>query len=112
MSTPFTPVDTNEALVALLEQLPAYQLLDVRTPEEYEQLGHLQGALNLPVQTLAHTLAAANLNPQLPTVCVCQGGVRSAYACDILTQAGFTQLYNLSQGMKVWDGEVQYGPAL
>jgi rhodanese-related sulfurtransferase len=32
----------------------------------------------------------------------CQGGVRSAKACDLLAKNGFTKLYNLQGGLNAW----------
>ena len=41
------------------------------------------------------------------TVCICRSGNRSATACDLQAQQGFTQLRNVQGGMIVW-GQASY----
>lgn len=63
-------------------------LLDVRSPEEFGA-GHLQGAVNLPVQVLEERLA--ELGPRDQAVVVyCGSGIRSARAARTLRRAGYT----------------------
>jgi len=50
-------------------------LLDVRTPGEFAD-GHVQGALNVPVQVLESRIA--ELDPARPVVVYCRSGNRSA----------------------------------
>jgi rhodanese-related sulfurtransferase len=65
----FKPVSTWSAekiRLFLKEKNPEdYNLIDVRTPKEYEQ-GHLPGARLIPVGELADRLS--ELDPQKPTV--------------------------------------------
>jgi rhodanese-related sulfurtransferase len=56
----------EKARLFLKEKNPEeYNLIDVRTPKEYEQ-GHLPGAKLIPVGELADRLS--ELDPQKPTV--------------------------------------------
>lgn len=68
-------------------------VLDVRTPEEYAA-GHLDGAINLDVQSPQFD----GLVGQLPTdgeyVVYCRSGNRSAAAIDRMEALGFTSLVN------------------
>ncbi len=67
-------------------------LLDVRTPEEFGT-GHIAGAANISVQTLADRLSEV---PQdQPIVVYCRSGNRSAQAAQILQAAGYTGVYDL-----------------
>ena len=75
------------------------QLIDVRSPKEYEG-GHPPGAINLPVGELVGMLA--RLQRDAPTVVMCEGGYRSALAASLLKQEGFTQLANLTGGMQAF----------
>ena len=68
-------------------------LLDVRTPEEYAQ-GHVQGAVNIPVQVLPQRIAELG-DPGKPVVVYCQMGGRAASATEILKRAGFQSVLNL-----------------
>ena len=51
-------------------------VLDVRTPREHEELGHIPGALLLPVELVAAAPAALPDDGR-PVVVVCEHGVRS-----------------------------------
>jgi rhodanese-related sulfurtransferase len=65
-------------------------LLDVRSPEEFAS-GHVEGALNIPVQVLPRRLHEVRGGRSDGTVVVyCRSGMRSASAARILRAAGFT----------------------
>jgi rhodanese-related sulfurtransferase len=100
---------SNQELLTLIANTPDLQLIDVRTPNEYTQLGHVAGSHNLPVQTVQEW--ASSLDASKPVALICQGGVRSVYGCDYLASQGFKTLYNLTDGMKAWDGELAFEPA-
>jgi phage shock protein E len=97
---------SNQELQTLIASTPTLQLIDVRTPNEYAQLGHVAGSINLPVQTVQEW--AATLDASKPVALICQRGVRSIYACDYLAAQGFETLYNLTDGMTAWDGELSF----
>lgn len=59
-------------------------LLDVRTPEEFAA-GHLDGAVNIPVQELDRRLSEV---PPGKVVVYCRSGARSARAAVMLRSAG------------------------
>lgn len=66
-------------------------VLDVRTPAEYAS-GHLDGAINLDVQSPAFESLAAQLPIDAEYVVYCRSGSRSAAAVDRLDTLGFTTL--------------------
>ena len=69
------------------------RLLDVRTPSEFAG-GHIEGALNIPVDSLEGRLA--ELEPKdKPVVVYCLSGHRSKGAAQVLRTAGFTQVLDL-----------------
>lgn len=68
-------------------------LLDVRSPGEFAS-GHIDGALNVPLDRLAHDIAQAVPDRATPLVLYCQSGGRSGMACQVLRQLGYTQLNN------------------
>jgi rhodanese-related sulfurtransferase len=97
-----TPAELADLLTSPPDGL---MLLDVRTPAEYHGLGHLDGAVNFPVQAIEQW--APTINPQQPVVLLCQHGRRSEFAAQYLSQQGHqATLYNLTEGMSVWDGDV------
>ncbi|WP_353810099.1 rhodanese-like domain-containing protein [Agromyces sp. SYSU T00194] len=68
-------------------------VIDVRTPEEYAA-GHLDGAVNIDVQSSGFDAAIAELDPEGSYVVYCRSGNRSAAAIDRMEAAGFTDLVN------------------
>lgn len=85
------------------------RVLDVRTPQEWEQLGHVPGARLLPVDLMA--CAPAVLERDRPWLVYCEHGVRSAHAAELLARAGFEGLLDLDGGMSCWDGPRAHEPA-
>jgi rhodanese-related sulfurtransferase len=83
--------------------------LDVRTPREHEELGHIPGALLLPVE-LVHAAPAALPDDGRPVVVVCEHGVRSRHAAAILAEAGI-QVSNVTGGMSRWTGPRVHEPS-
>jgi phage shock protein E len=75
-----------------------HTLLDVRTPEEFAS-GHIAGAGNIAVETLASRLDEVPRDK--PVVVYCRSGNRSATAARILDEAGFTNVYDLG-GIISW----------
>ncbi|GGP22363.1 MBL fold metallo-hydrolase [Silvimonas iriomotensis] len=87
--------------LALLEHMADAQIVDVReAPEFIDRLGHLEGAVLIPLSQL--TARQAELDAQRPVVAVCRSGIRSAQASVLLTKAGFGQVANLAGGMLRW----------
>jgi len=81
----------------------AVHLLDVRTPGEYRDLGHVPGALLLPVDLIAVAVATLPRDDK-PILVYCEHGVRSAHAARFLSRAGFEGVLNMSGGMSCWRG--------
>jgi len=78
-----------------------YQLLDVRQVKEYER-AHLPGAILIPVLDLLVRLT--ELDPQLPTLVYCHNGLRSRAACQVLRGHGFREVFNITGGVRAWNG--------
>lgn len=83
-------------------------MLDVRTPDEFAQLGHVPGARLLPLHLIA---AAPAVVPEdgHPLVVCCEHGVRSRQAAAFLVRAGVSRVVNMAGGMSAWSGEREYG---
>lgn len=77
------------------------QFIDVRTPAEYKGR-HIPQFKNMPLNTLPNQLA--KLDKEKETVVICQSGMRSSRACQVLKQAGFTNVTNVRGGMSQWNG--------
>lgn len=87
----------------------AFQLIDVRTPEEFE-ISTLPNARNIELDHLRERLS--ELDKTQAVVVFCQIGVRGYLAYRILKQNGFTQVTNLTGGIKTyaWATEKQANP--
>lgn len=82
-------------------------VLDVRTPDEYEE-GHIPGSRLLPFTEIPARYE--ELPPQgTPLIVSCQQGVRSRIACNMLAHLGYAKLYNVADGMNGWTGPVETG---
>lgn len=74
-------------------------LVDVRTPGEYAA-GHLDGAVNIPVDQIASRAKEIGAKDR-PVVVYCRSGARSAAAASALQQLGFTKIEDLG-AMSNW----------
>ncbi len=85
----------------LLERLDRDQvtyLLDVRSPEEFENW-HIDGAVNLPLAELPHHLNRIPRSAEVFTICA--AGARSASAAQLLEQR-FFDATSVEGGMAAW----------
>jgi rhodanese-related sulfurtransferase len=76
-------------------------LLDVRTAGEFAA-GHIDGALNIDVEGMTFEGEIKSLDPSKTYAIYCQSGRRSRIAVETMTNAGFTKLFNLDQGIASW----------
>jgi phage shock protein E len=67
-------------------------ILDVRSKVEYAS-GHIEGSVNIPVDTLTNSLSQLKVNNK-PIITCCASGMRSASAKNILKTHGYTNVYN------------------
>ena len=83
----------------LIADKPELVILDVRTVSEFND-GHIEGAINIPVEEIANRLSELDKNDEL--LVYCRTGNRSATAVGILEDAGFTKIYHMHEGISVW----------
>jgi rhodanese-related sulfurtransferase/rubrerythrin len=84
----------------------AYQLLDVRQPKEYET-GHLASAILIPLKELPDRLV--ELQKEKPVIVYCAIGGRSKVAAQLLAGQDFTSVFNMTGGIKAWQGNQATG---
>lgn len=102
-----TPVDAWR-----LVQIGAASLVDVRTNEERKFVGHVPGSQHIAWATGT----ALTRNPRFVKefesklkdktavfVLLCRSGKRSAAAAEVLTKAGFVNVFNITEG---FEGEI------
>ena len=89
-----TPQEARPALEA------AYvQFIDVRTVEEYNG-GHAVRTRNIPLDTVMQNLDKLEKNE--PVYLICQTGIRSMKAAQMLSEAGFPQTISIKGGTVAW----------
>lgn len=92
-----------EALNARLAAAQNMLVLDVRNAEEFAgPLGHIAGAINIPLAELDHRRHELEPHRARTIAVVCLTDKRSTQAIHQLSAAGFTHLLLLSGGMKAW----------
>lgn len=97
------PADITGTQAKALVRTQKALLLDVRTAEEFAE-GHLEGAINIPVQVLEVKLSSLPAKKDQDIVVYCRSGRRSATAKAILEKAGFTKVHDLG-AMANWNKE-------
>jgi len=80
-----------------------YQLIDVRSPEEFQE-GHLKGAklINFYASDFEKNISALDKNK--PVMVYCQSGNRSGQAAAKMNLLGFKLVYNMKGGINAWKG--------
>ena len=83
-------------------QAEELQLIDVRETDEFAS-GHVAGARNLPLSSLAEHYG--QLDKKIPYHIICQKGGRSARACEFLETQGY-QVTNVSGGVEAFPAKL------
>ncbi|MFT5223268.1 MAG: rhodanese-related sulfurtransferase [Glaciecola sp.] len=76
-------------------------LLDVREAAEWD-VGHADGALHIPMSTIATRLDELPADTEF--VCVCRSGGRSTQVAKALETRGLVA-HNLDGGMQAWEAD-------
>jgi rhodanese-related sulfurtransferase len=99
------PLPMNMSVTELNDRINANTgifVLDVRSPEEYVQDGHIKGSTLIPLPDLANRLA--EIPKDRPIAAFCRSGNRSRVAQDLLLKSGFTNVTNIEGGIGAWRG--------
>lgn len=97
-------LDASEARA--MAEAGAVTIVDIRRPGEWRQTGLPAGAERATIaygrgqgDFLARIRELTGGRRDAPIALICAGGVRSAYAAELLRQRGFTKVYDISEGM-------------
>ena len=88
-----------EDVFNMLKDKDKYFLLDVRTPEEYEE-GFIENSVLIPLSELEGRIS--EIPGDKPIIVYCRSGNRSAQAAEILIKNNFSQVYNMLGGITEW----------
>jgi len=94
--------DVNvERAMELTEARADLVILDVRSPAEFDE-GHIEGAVNIPVDSLEGRLGELDKGDEL--LVYCRIGNRSRRATGILRENGFSKIFHMVGGIEGWRG--------
>lgn len=94
-----TPEEMKE-----LSQLEDVQLVDVRTPDEYEE-GYIEGFQNIDFYADTFQEDIEKLDKTKPVIVYCRSGGRSGKCSKLMQEKGFTMIYDLEGGITKWTSE-------
>jgi len=78
-------------------------VLDVRTAADFVgEQGHIDGAVNIPVEELQQRMGELGDHLEHPIAIVCRTDRRSARAALLLTEEGFAEVHVVRGGMTKW----------
>ncbi len=83
-----------------------YELIDVRTPEEFHA-GHIPGSRLINLMDPAFRDKVSALDPAKTYYVYCRSGSRSMTACRVMGDAGLDKLYNVKFGLMGWQGPLE-----
>lgn len=78
-----------------------FVLIDVRTEKEYNS-GYIPGAVNIPDKELLQRISELNVSKNDMIVVYCEAGVRSKKSAGELLNAGYTNVVDITDGMRGW----------
>ena len=79
-------------------------VLDVRSPKEVDS-GAIPGHQHINISDSSFEYEAAKLDKSKPYLVYCKSGMRSAKACRVMSELGFSKLYNFKGGMMAWNAQ-------
>ncbi|MDP5082394.1 MAG: rhodanese-like domain-containing protein [Winogradskyella sp.] len=91
---------TADEMQTILD-LEEVQLVDVRTPEEHEEI-RIANSQNIDFSSPTFEDDITKLDKQKPVILYCKGGSRSAKCAQKLKSAGFEKIYDLEGGISKW----------
>ena len=98
----YMQISESDALELMAEEKD-YIILDVRTPEEFEER-HIVGAINVPNETIGTEEIAELPDKDQMILVYCRSGNRSKDASQKLVELGYTNIIEFG-GINNWTGE-------
>lgn len=94
---------SSEDLFALLNSQTKIQVIDVRSPEEYDNF-HIENTVNIPLPQLGERIAEIQTGSSI--YFICQSGIRSQKALKFLEQYDLPDLINVEGGINQYKKHV------
>jgi rhodanese-related sulfurtransferase len=87
-----------DAFKAQMDATDVY-VIDIREPGDYEA-GHIEGAVNIPIRTLAENLN--QIPADQPVVIYCASGLRAGLSLSVLRSLGYENIRAFAGGWRGW----------
>lgn len=100
-SEPKVPQVTADNVKKALDSKEKVVILDVRTVGECLR-GKIEGSLNIPLDEVVEKVESKIPDKQAKIFVYCLSGSRSVFAVDEMIRLGYTNVFNMSNGLLVW----------
>jgi len=94
--TPPAKVDAQRAAGAVV--------VDVREAHEHNA-GHVPGAVNVPLESLAERIAEVLPDKDAPVITYCNGGNRGGIGADTLQTLGYRNVFSIAGGLRAYQSD-------
>lgn len=94
-------VQPDELAHWIIDKDPGFQLVDLRSDEDYEKY-NIPGNIHLPFEQLASGEATQYLDPDKMIILASNGNTRAGQAWIFLRQSGYEDVYILAGGLNYW----------
>jgi len=95
-------VEPARAADVLEDRADEVVLLDVRTPEEFNEV-RVPGSINVDYYAPDFSAQLDQLAKDVPYVVYCRSGNRSSRTMDIMTDLGFSEVFDVAGGIIAWN---------
>lgn len=86
-----------------LENGNDFLLVDVREKDEWD-ICRIEGSVHIPMRRVEASVSS--LSKKKPVAVICHHGMRSKAVAQLLVQAGFSEVYNVTGGIHAWASEI------
>ncbi|MFX1569468.1 MAG: FAD-dependent oxidoreductase [Promethearchaeota archaeon] len=102
-AAPVSDISADELFERISTEEEPPLMIDVRTPQEYlGPHGHIKNSRLIPLGELLNNPEIIKDYKEEEIIAICHSGSRSMMAAQILAQAGFRDIRNLTGGMMMW----------
>ena len=98
---PIVPERTVDVVKKSIDTHENVILLDVRTVGEYSR-NKLENARNLPLDEVAESIESIVPDKSTKVYVYCLSGSRSVHAVDAMVKFGYTNVFNMTDGLLAW----------
>tara|TARA_R110000868_G_scaffold10025_2_gene49189 strand:+ start:3606 stop:4118 length:513 start_codon:yes stop_codon:yes gene_type:complete len=99
MGAPYNDLTPQEASQVISNPDMDYAILDITAKDFKPNGGTLEGALRIPYEDLGHRWAEIQ-SRTTPLLVICEDGLKSIRACELMVKKGYLNINNVSGGYR------------